>query len=215
MKNLFTSIIVSMTFISCATNPNVVRTLDTRIEVKGNIGEGKLGLNDKHEAIIQHERQAQDELLIQDAVNMRLQDDLNHYEGELSECLKYMADERLGGSGQMPAMPNIDNLQTEAIATEEFGASEDGSLKIVKKTYYLERLKNARAYEKSIRSMTKVLKDQNASCQMKLEIARNKAGLPGKKIIAEGYFTQKGAWVQTRRGENSLSDALELQAERH
>ena len=71
------------------------------VAVKGNVGESKLGVNDNNEAIIQQERQAQDELLIQESVNMRLQDDANHEEGELKECLKYLADKRLGGNGTL------------------------------------------------------------------------------------------------------------------
>lgn len=213
VKHCIAAILFATTVVSCASNPNEVKTIDTSIDVRGNVGDSKLGVNKKQEAVIQQERQAQDELSIQEAVNLRLQDDLNHEEGELKECLKYLADERLGGNGRLPEMPDVSNLKTEDNVDEEFGATEDGKLKVVKKTFFVERLKNARSYEKSIRAMTKVLKTQNEQCQMKLEVARVKAGLPGKKAQAEGYFNSSGKWVETRKGENSLNDAFEIQAD--
>jgi len=213
MKHIILGTLLSVTSFSCASNPDAVRPIDTKLNVRGTIGDAKLGINDKNEAIVQEERQAQDELLIQETVNMRLQDDANHYEGELKECLTYMADKRLGGNGELPEIPDVSNLKTQDDVQEEFGSTEDGSLKIVKKSSFTARLKNARSYEKSLRAITKVLKKQNEGCQMKLEAARNRVGLPGKKATAEGYFNSSGKWVETRRGENSLSDAFEIQAD--
>lgn len=213
MKNIFASLVLTMSLISCASNPNVVHDIDTQIEVKGNVGEAKLGLNKNREVILQVERQAQDELLIQEAVNMRLHDEMGHYEGELEECLRFQADRRIGGNGVVPEMPDTSALKTEDDYTEDFGTVKDGSLQIVKKTFFRDRLKNARSYDKSLRAMTKLLKKQNEQCQMNLEVARTKAGLSGKKVMAEGYFNDKGNWVQTRRGETSVSDAFELQAD--
>ncbi len=213
MKSLVLVSVVLLTDFSCATNPNVVKSIDTKMDVKGNVGSSKLGLNDKNEVIVQEERQAQDELLIQESVNMRLQDEVDHYEGELRECLKYRADSRLGGNGEMPEIPDVSNLKPDEDTQEEFGSTDDGSLKVVRKSFFVSRLKNARIYEKSMRSITKVLKKQNEACQMKLEVARNKAGLPGKKVTAEGYFNSKGTWVETKSGENSVGDAFEIQAD--
>ncbi|RYZ89826.1 MAG: hypothetical protein EOP04_05740 [Proteobacteria bacterium] len=198
---------------ACATNPDKVREIETKLNVKGNVGDSKLGINDKNEAIIQQERQAQDELMIQESVNMRLQDDASHEEGELKECLKYLADKRLGGNGIIPEIPDVSSLKKDDETQEDFGTTEDGSLKVVKKTSFNERLRNARSYEKSLRAMTKVLKKQGEDCQMKLEFARNKAGLPGKKTTAEGYFNANGKWVETKRGEGNLNDAFEIQAD--
>lgn len=198
---------------ACATNPNKVHEIDTKLNVKGNVGDSKLGVNENNEAIIQQERQAQDELMIQESVNMRLQDEANHEEGELKECLKYLADKRLGGSGTLPEVPDVSSLKKDDETEEDFGTAEDGSLKVVKKTGFVDRLRNARSYEKSLRAMTKLLKKQGEECQMKLEVARNKAGLPGKKTQAEGYFNSNGKWVETKRGENSLDDAFEIQAD--
>ena len=213
IRNLLYRSILTTSLISCASDPRAVQAIDTNITVKGNIGDSKLGLNAKNEVIIQHERQAQDELMIQDAVNMRLQDKANHHEGELKECLTYLADKRLGGTGEIPETLDVSNLKTDENVTEDFGTAEDGTLKFVRKSSFVGRLRNARSYEKSLRAVTKVLKSQDEQCQMKLELARNKVGLPGKKTAAQGYFNANGNWVETKRGENSLSDAFEIQAD--
>jgi hypothetical protein len=198
---------------SCASNEETVKTVNTDLKVKGQVGSAKLGLDADNVAILQEEKQAQDELNIQEAVNMRLKDDANHYHGELKECLTYLADKRLGGNGKIPELPDIDNLQSETETTEEFGQTKDGSLKVVRKTSFIQKLKNARSYDKSLRAMIKVLSKQNDQCQMNLEVARNKAGLPGKKTQAQGYFNEKGKWVETKKGESSLDDAFEIQAD--
>lgn len=198
---------------SCASNPETLKPVNTSLKVKGKVGDAKLGVNDDNVAIIQEEKQAQDELTIQDAVNMRLKDEAGHHQGELKECLTYLADKRLGGKGKIADMPDIDNLENDSDTTEEFGETEDGSLKVVKKTSFTQRLKNARAYDKSLRAITKVLVKQNEQCQMDLQLARNKAGLAGKKSQAEGYFNANGKWVETKRGEQNLNDAFEIQSE--
>ncbi len=211
-RNLTLLSLLALT-LSCSSNTEKVKEIDTKLDVRGKVGDSKLGINDDKVAVIQEERQAQDELMIQESVNMRLQDDANHEEGELKECLKYMADPRLGGNGKLPDVPDVSSLKNDESVNEQFGVTEDGKLKVVKKTSFVERLKNARDYEKSLRSITKLLKKQGEECQLKLEIARNKAGLPGKKIQAEGYFNSAGKWIETRRGEKDLNDAFEIQSE--
>ncbi|MBC7533800.1 MAG: hypothetical protein H7318_19710 [Oligoflexus sp.] len=212
MKFRLASLALSLALVSCATNPEKVHDVDTKLDVKGNIGDSKIGINDKNEAIIQQEHQAQDELTMQDAVNMRLQDDANHYEGELKECLTYIADKRLGGNGTIPEIPDVSNLKTDDDITEDMGTDKDGTLKIVKKSSFRQRLIHARSYEKSLRAITKLLKKQDEQCEMNLELARNKVGLPGKKTAAEGYFNKEGKWVETKRGETNVNDAFEIQA---
>lgn len=213
MKAIFSLLFASLPFVACSSNPETIKPINTNLDVKGQVGSAKLGVNEDNVAILQDEKQAQDELTIQEAVNMRLFDEASHQRSELKECLTYLADKRMGGSGKIPEMPDIDNLKTETEEKEEFGQAEDGSLKVVKKSSFVQRLRNARSYDKSLRAVTKVLEKQNSQCQMDLEVARNKAGLPGKKVQAEGYFNSKGTWVETKRGEGNLNDAFEIQAE--
>lgn len=213
MKTISTLLFVSFAFAACSSNPETIKPINTDLDVKGQVGSAKLGVNEDNVAILQEEKQAQDELTVQEAVNMRLFDEAAHQKSELKECLTYLADKRLGGSGKIPELPDLDNLKTETEEKEEFGQAKDGSLKIVKKSSFVQRLRNSRSYDKSLRSVTKLLEKQNSQCQMDLEVARNKAGLPGKKAQAEGYFNSKGTWVETKRGETNLNDAFEIQAE--
>ncbi|RYZ48599.1 MAG: hypothetical protein EOP07_25570, partial [Proteobacteria bacterium] len=68
MKHSLAAFLFASTIVSCASNPNEVKTIDTKMDVRGNVGDSKLGVNKNQEAVIQQERQAQDELSIQEAV---------------------------------------------------------------------------------------------------------------------------------------------------
>jgi hypothetical protein len=85
-------------------------------------------------------------------------------------------------------------------------------IKVKKEMNFTEELKSERAHEESIRSMQRLVSAQTEECEHELGIARVKAGLPEKRYTAEGYFTEDGTWVETRKGEQSLGDAFEIQA---
>lgn len=211
MKTLI-AIFTALTLTACTTNEYQAKTISTKLDVKGNVNGQKLGLNADNEVILQEEVRAQDELRIAEAVNMSFEEDIRTEAAELHRCKKDLADPRLGGRGELPEESDYDMRPYEKVK-EEFGLDESGDLKIVRRTYYTDRLKTAREYDKSLRKMVKVLKRQTEECNFKLGLARNKAGLPSERVMAEGYFTSKGTWVETRKGENSVGDAFELQAE--
>lgn len=198
--------------ISCASsNPNQVKEIDSHMESKGNIGDKKVGLNDKKEIILQQETSAEDEMRVQQAVNLKIQDELNRERHLLKTCRVDMTDPRMGGDGHMPEIPDVDNLRDENEVREEFGLDKDGSIKFVKREQYLERLNAERKYEKSLRKMVKLFVSHREECEQRMIEARNKAGLPGKRFDAQGYYAN-GVWVETRKGERSLDDAFELSA---
>ena len=197
---------------SCASsNPNQVKEIDSRIESKGNVGDHKVGLNDKKEIILQKETSAEDEMRVQQAVNLKIQDELNRERHLLKTCRVDMTDPRLGGDGRMPEIPDVDNLKDENEVREEFGLDKDGSIKFVKREQYLERLNAERKYEKSLRKMAKLFVSHREECEQRMIEARNKAGLPGKRFDSQGYYAN-GVWVETRTGERSRDDAFELSA---
>lgn len=197
----------------CASsNPNEVKEIDSHIEAKESVGDQKVGLNDKKEIILQKESTAGDELRVQQAVNLKLQDELNRERHLLKSCRTDMTDPRLGGDGHMPEIPDVDNLKDENEVREEFGLDKDGAIKFVKREQYLERLNAERKYEKSLRKMVKLFVNHREDCEQRMIQARNKAGLPGKRIDAQGYYAN-GVWVETRKGERSLDDAFEISAE--
>lgn len=215
MKTLLTSLILALAATSCATNPNMVRPLeDTKLDIKGQIGNHKLGLNSKNEVVLQEETKAQDELRIQESVNFSFLEDLRREAAELNRCRKDMADPRLGGSGILPEEQDFDNLKPQEEVQEQFGMDESGDLKFVRKSYFLERLKIARGFRVTLEKLIKMTVRHRNECEFKMTQARLKVGLPAARIMAEGYFTDRGSWVEVRKGENSLGDAFEIQADR-
>lgn len=194
-----------------ASNPNEAKEIETKIEPKGSVGDSKIGLNDKKEVIMQRETSAEDELRVQQAVNLKIQDDLNRERFLLKACRMDMSDPRLGGEGRMPEIPEVDQLKDENEVREEFGLDADGQIKFVKREQFLERLKAERKYEKSLRQMLKLISSHREECEQKMVIARNKVGLPGKRFEAQGYY-RDGVWVETRKAEHSIDDGLEISA---
>lgn len=206
-------ILMAVIATGCVTNPNEVKTLSNHsLEVKGSVNGAKLGIDDKKEIVIQEEDYADSELRIQESANSKLQSDLNHESYMLKRCRMDLSHPLLGGDSKIPEIPEIDGMRDTEEVKEELGLNESGELKVVKKTYFVERLKSARKYERALRKMLKVTEKHREECEYKMAIARHKAGLPAERYQAEGYFLPNGAWVQTRKGEQSLTDALEIQA---
>lgn len=210
MKTLILVAIMALT--ACTTNEYKVKTISTALDVKGNVNGQKLGINGDNEVILQEEVRAQDELRIAENVNLSFESDIESVAAELKRCKRDLADPRLGGSGVLPPDGEYDMRPFEKVK-EEFGLTEDGDLKIVRRSYYADRLKAARSYDKSLRRMLKFITRQNYECLFELGLARDKAGLPSDRVMAEGYFNSKGIWVETRKGEQSVGDAFEIQAE--
>lgn len=206
MKKLLCVVLLS----SCATRYEV-KEVKTQLEVKDSIDGKKIGLNSKKEVVVQSETNASDELRSQQWANSRLQDELKYQYDDLKQCREDLADPRLGGTGELNDLPEVASLQLVE-AKEEFGMTGEGSLKIVKKEYFLDRLeaerKLALTLQKEIKSVTKF----NDACKRKMSAARLKVGLPGKRYEAKGYFMEDGTWVQTKRAEMDVNDAYELSA---
>jgi hypothetical protein len=207
----FISIVAAMYLNACASNAYEVKTVETKLNVKGEVNGQKLGINDKNEAIMQEEVRAQDELRIAQVVSEHFEEQLRNEAAELKRCKRDLADPRLGGRGELAPDTDTDVAPYDAVK-EEFGLADDGDLKIVRKSYYVDRLKSARAYSVTIQKMLKLIKRHNEECTLKLGIARNKAGLPSERVMAQGYFNEKGQWVETRQAEQTVGDAFEIQA---
>lgn len=192
-------------------NPNEAKEIESKLETKGSVGDNKIGLNEKKEVILQRETTADDELRVQQAVNSKIQDDLNRERFLLKSCRLDVSDPRLGGEGRMPEIPEVDQLKDENEVREEFGLDGDGQIKFVKREQFLERLKSERKFEKSLKQMVKVLTSHREECEQKMIIARNKVGLPGKRFEAQGYY-RDGVWVETRKAEHTIDDGFEISA---
>jgi hypothetical protein len=207
------SIIVALSA-ACASTPHQAKELeDYKLDVKGTTGDGTIGLNEKNQIMIHKERAVQDELRVQDLVNDHFRDEVKRELFELQQCRTDLADPRLGGDGEVTETVDMESIKNPLEETEEMGLTEDGDLKIVSKSFLDKKLANDRHYEASLRAVLKTVKPQKAACERKLGYARNRHGLPTKRVEADGYFTSSGAYVETRRGEGSVQDAFEIQAE--
>lgn len=203
MKTLI--VIASMFMTSCLSSNYKVKELEnTRIITKGQVGERTLGLNDKQELILQEERDAADELRIQEHVNLKWSDEVSHEAYMLKWCRQDLSDPRLGGEGVIPALQEIDGMKSPDEVREEIGITEDGEVKVVKKAYFVDKLKLERKYEKSLKSMLKTIVRHREECEYKMGIARRKMGLPSSRF--------NGALGGPN--ENDLDDAFRILKER-
>ena len=209
MKNiLFTMVLLQ----GCVTaNPNKVVTIDTSIQAKGQVGNQTVGLNNNQEIIMQEEQNAADELRVQQAVNYKFQEELSQEAFMLQKCRTDVADPRLGGSGVLPPEFQTDGIKIAEDIKESVGLNDDGELKVVRKTYFIDKLKIERLFEKSLVKMTRTLSRQRAECEYAMGIARRNAGLSSTRYQGQGYYSG-GVFIQTHQNENSLDDAFAIKA---
>jgi len=211
MKLFFLTCISILAF-SCSSSDKKVYEIDTSLDQKGAVDGKRIGLNDDGEAIIQEEIDADDELRQQQWANNRVYENLENDHHDLNRCRTDLSDPRLSGSGEVQRIPEIDSMKSIDSIKEDFGLNEGGELKVVRKEYYLDRLKKERKYEVSLRKTQKIVKRHLAECERKMGYARAKQGLPSRRYTAKGYFDQTGTWIQVRKAELTLDDAFEIKA---
>lgn len=199
-------------FQACTSNDHEVRDVETLIEKKGRVGDKDIGINKDGEAIIQEKVEADDELRRQQWTNNVLTEKFETEHFELRRCRTEISDPRLGGDGNVREIPEIDNMASTDGVKEEFGADEQGDLKVVRREYYLERLNQERKVERKLRDMLKTVSKYREDCGRKLSHARVRSGLPANRYTAKGYYSGDGTWVETRKAELTLDDAFEIKS---
>ncbi len=203
---------VALALMSCTT-PGKVQDIETKgFQAKGNASSGKIGINEKDQVVIRENTSAQDDLAVLDIANTHLRDDVERDLHDLKNCEAQLNDPRLGGNGQSTASHDIEALKNDPEISQQMGRDEDGELRVVREQSFDERLKSEKKYQATLKRMKKLASEQKDSCQVRLAVAREKHGLPGKPYKATGYFTKDGTWVETQRGETSLDDAFEIRA---
>ena len=93
---------------------------------------------------------------------------------------------------------------------KEIGYDRSGEYKVVRKEYYLDRIRDEEAKERQIEKMRKILKKTYKSCKARLVEARVRHGLPGEKYNAITGQDNRGKLVIIRRAEQNLDDAFEF-----
>lgn len=192
-------IVIMLLMVGCTT-PYQAKELDLELEAKAQVGDAKVGINGKGQVILQEEKSASDELNIQRQANFYMKERLESDHFALQSCVRDLANPKVGGKGDYEFLPEL-NLKSPAEEKEEFGQDEEGNLKLVKKSFFIEELKSERKYQKSIETMHRLVKRQLEKCENALMLARTNSGLPEKKVGPQGYVTPSGDWVQTKGGE--------------
>jgi len=199
MKTL-TTILFAMLSVSCATGYKV-QSIETSLQAKGQVSGRTVGLNDKKEIILQEEVQADDEMRILMVVNDKFEFELGHEIHMVNRCRKELSDPRLGGNGELPTLSKMDGLKTPEQIKEEVGITDEGDIKVVKKTYFVDALKSQKRYSVTLEKMIALSKEQREECEYKMGNARMKAGLPSARFEGDVF-------------ERSLDEAFEIQAQR-
>lgn len=203
-------IIISGIWASC-TNDKVVKEIDSSLEIKGSVAGSSLGLNKNNEAILQSSTDADDELRGQVWENHDRENTLKFEYHMLKWCRQDIADTRLGGSGEVANMPEIDQMKTAIELKEEFGI-ENGELKVVKKEHYVDRLKAERKYAHALKDMIRKVKKSRETCEITMGQMRIKAGLPAKRYQGNITIDTEGKISKViQANENSLDDAFRIQ----
>jgi hypothetical protein len=206
------SIALALAFLgACASNPNKAKDIekvDTRAAYQGE----SIGMNDNKEVIIQKQTGADVELRNLGWQSYDLERKIQSDHELLTRCREELADPRLGGSGSITDIPEIDTLKPPSQVKDELGIAANGQLKVVKKEMYLERLNAEREYVETLRQQQKVIAKHKTNCERQMKITRVKFGLPAERYTSKGHF-KNGSFVQTRRAENSLDDAFSIASE--
>lgn len=193
----------------CATNPYKANEVETKIEPKGTFMGSTIGLNEKKEIVVQTETAADVELRETRWRTYDLERIIATAHEDLTRCREELADPRIGGNGQVVEIPEIDSMRSIASVKEELGITENGSLSIVRKEMFIDKLQQERKYEQALQATAKTLTKYRTQCEREMGYARVKHGLPSKRYVGQGYY-EAGRYVQTRGAEHSLDDAFRI-----
>ncbi len=209
MKLIILALTFTMIILSGCSSAYKVKDIDNTIEAKGTVQGQVLGLDSDHRAILQEENSAADELEVQIWRNEKLEDDYAYEFTLLKQCRKDLQDPRLGGSGNLDRLPAAIS-KTPVKMREEFGLIGD-DLQIVKREFYIDRLKVERLYATSLSKVLVEVRYTRESCEVKMGHARIKAGLPFKRYQGKSVINSKGNVESTvKEHEHSLDDAFRI-----
>lgn len=191
---------------------NKVKDTNTELTKDSRYGESRIGVDKDDRVIIQQEQRLESELRKVAWDNYDKLQEIESRHNLLHRCRAEIADPRLGGSGEMVEIPELDTLNTVEQWREEIAINQDGQLRVVKREDYKDRLQNEREYNQQLRDQLKLVRKHLKKCERQMGHARVKVGLPSKRYKAKGYY-QDGIYKVTREAENSLDDAFRIRSQ--
>lgn len=189
-----------------------VKDVDTELNQQGNVGNNKVGINDKGEAVLQEEKEATVELQEILWSNADFERKLTTKQDDLKRCREDLADPRLKGNGKITEIPEVDQMKYPGQVREELGLTKKGELKIVKKEYLLDRLEREKRYNDTLKQLNKMVDKYTSSCDAEMKQARTSVGLPSERYRAQGHVDNSGRFIVTREAERNLDDAFRIRA---
>lgn len=211
MKKL---LIMSLFVVGCASE-HKMKEVSAPLEVKGQISSNEMiGLNGSGEAIIQTKEKADQELRSWIWQNNNDEQEVSSTWYELKRCREESSDVRLGGSGEVVELPEIDNMKPTVEVKEQLGLINREMI-VVKESYFKDRLASERQYNETLTKMMKTIKKHKTKCDYALSQKRVKAGLPSERTQGKFLISPDGKLeAVVQKHEKNLDDAFEMKAKR-
>lgn len=195
--------------VGCASKKFGDQQLQTQLETSDKKKSEKLGFDKERNLVIQDKSTANDELVAQKHVNEELQSKLQHEYQLLKRCRVEIADVRLGGTGEVAALPEVDGIKNDPTFKESVGIDESGELVFVRQENFEDRFKAEKQFEKSVRRLSKVVSTNREQCEMRMRRARVEHGLPAERTPAVTRY-EGGQVIIVRPAERNLDDAFQF-----
>jgi hypothetical protein len=120
-----------------------------------------------------------------------------------------LADVRLGGTGEMAPLPEIDGIKNDPTFKETVGVDESGELVFIRQEKFEDKLKAEKNAEKTIRRLTKVVVNNREQCELRMRKARVEKGLPAERTPAVTRY-EGGQVIIIQPAERNLDDAFQF-----
>lgn len=206
---VFTVLAAAMALTGCSSNK--VKNTNTELTKDSQYRDGRIGIDKDDRVIIQEEQRLENELRKIAWDNYGKLQDIESRHNLLHRCRADIADPRLGGSGEMVEIPELDTLNSVEQWREEIAINQDGQLRVVKREDYKQRLENERKYNDQLRSQLKIVRKHLRKCERQMGHARVRAGLPAQRYKAKGRY-QNGIYKMEREAEQTLDDAFRIRS---
>ncbi|MBM3382831.1 MAG: hypothetical protein FJY29_10360 [Betaproteobacteria bacterium] len=207
MKTTLFLIAGSLAVLGCASKKYGDEKIQTKLETSDKKTSEKMGFDKDRNLMIQDKTSATDELMTQTHVNESLQAKLQFEYQQLKRCRTELSDVRLGGTGEMAPIPEIDGIKDDPNYKESVGIDESGDLVFVRQEKFEDRIKSEKNAEKSYRRLTKVISTNREQCELRMRKARVEAGLPAERTPAITRY-EGGQVVIVQPAERNLDDAF-------
>jgi hypothetical protein len=159
--------------VNCSSDSAYVpKKIDDDIEKIGKTEEGSYGYNEDGEVVIQEEKDPAYELMIVKKANQTLFLELERDAFALDQCIQEFSDPSLKGDGKFKNVDDYESLRPDYDATKELGVTEDGKLKIVKRTYLKKRLDEAESQKEKISKALRYVQKELRKCESELKFRK-------------------------------------------